>query len=87
MQRTLSDLGVAVTRAGGDRAEARSDDWLYALEVVARGDANRDGEPDVTVCFTDRALEGVYDTTEALLLQRVGRRVVALRFEPDLECP
>ena len=86
-QRTLSDLGVAVTRASSDRAEARSGDWLYVLEVVGRGDANRDGVPDVTVCFRDRALEGAYDTHQALLLQRVGDRVVALRFEPDYECP
>ncbi|WP_420455887.1 hypothetical protein [Rubrivirga sp.] len=87
-QRTLADLGVAVTQAGGDRAEARSDSWLYALTVLARSDANGDGEPDVSLCFEDRALNsGSYDTRTALLVQRVGGRWVALRFEPTAECP
>ncbi|MGB3543033.1 hypothetical protein [Rubrivirga sp.] len=57
-QRTLADLGVAVTRATVDHAEARTSGWLYTLTVLERGDANRDGVPDVTACFYDRALEG-----------------------------
>ena len=87
-QRRFADLGVAVTDATADRAEShRPGDWLYALTVLARGDANGDGAPDVTVCFEDRALNGgTYNTSTPLLLQDVGGRLVALSFEPDVDC-
>ena len=87
-QRRFADLGVTVTDATADRAESRTPGgWLYALSVLARGDANGDGAPDVAVCFEDRALNGgVYDARTALLLQEVGDRLVALRFEPDADC-
>lgn len=86
-QRRFADLGVAVTAATADRAESRQAGWLYALTVLARGDANGDGTPDVTVCFEDRALDGgTYDAATPLLVQEAGGRLVALAFEPDVPC-
>jgi hypothetical protein len=73
--RLLSDLDVSSFRNSTGPRRAPSQRTLSDL-----------GVPDVTACFYDRALEGDYDSQQVLLLQRVGGHLIALRFEPDLDC-
>lgn len=83
-RRTFTDFGMKPTQSTDDAIVFLSPgDWLYELQVVARGDFNGDGIEDLKVCFVDRALNGgAYDSAQGLLLTRYssGGYVVALSF-------
>ena len=89
-QRTFKDLGETSPLIGPGTIEFKSDAWLYRVEIIGRGDYNKDGLEDVAVCFVDRALKGSYTSVQPLLLTRFGPdgRLVAIAYRiEDESCP
>lgn len=82
-QRFFGDLGVVPTRSDGLRAISDAGEWFYSVEILSQRDYNGDGELEVAICFRDQALNGgTYRTSNAMVVQRYGDRVVPLRIAP-----
>jgi hypothetical protein len=85
MQRTFASLGQLPTKVTDDKVEFDGPDWYYSLQVLRRGDLNRDGIEDLEVCFVDKAKGGAgsYDSQQAMLVSRYSDNTlaVALRYE------
>ncbi|MEM9808178.1 MAG: hypothetical protein AAF959_23170 [Cyanobacteria bacterium P01_D01_bin.56] len=83
MDRTFTDLGIEPSFVSETKVELETDDWVYSITILRRGDINRDGIEDLEVCFGDEAKQGTYLATEPLLLTRYSSSdyVVALDWE------
>lgn len=83
LQRTFASLGLLPTKVADEKVEFDGADWFYSLQVVRRGDLNRDGIEDLEVCFVDKAKGATYDSQQALLVSRFSDNTlaVALKFE------
>ena len=89
-QRTFEDLGETPTSVEPGKIEFKSNDWLYSIRILGRKDYNKDGLEDVAICFTDRALQGSYYSSEPLLLTRYtsAGNLIAVAFQiDDNSCP
>lgn len=83
-ERFLPEIGIHPTEVSATAATHDDDEWLYAVRVLGRGDFNGDRVEDVAICFIDRARNGgTYDFRQPLLLQLVGGRAVAVKYEID----
>lgn len=68
----LADLAsVSRIRLEETSVFLEQDDWHFQLEVVARGDVNRDGYEDWLVWLTDEALNSSYRDYTLLVIDRV----------------
>ena len=84
-QRTFSSFGMSPKVVANGVILYEDTDWSYRIEIKGRGDFNRDGIEDLSLCFTDRAKEGSYSTVDSLLVTRYSNDglLVALNYQID----
>jgi hypothetical protein len=82
-QSHFTDLGLSLSEATDSHVVLEDPDETYVIEVLKRGDANRDGIEDVIVCFSESAKGGgTLAGSHAFLLQKYSKTtsLVALAF-------
>ena len=84
-QRHFSDLGVHPNKLTDTTASSDDDgEWLYQIRVLGKSDYNRDGVPEVAICFIESALNGgSYTASGHYVLQLLEDRAVALAYTED----
>lgn len=78
------DFGIKPARIEPGILEMETADWLYVLEILDRGDFNRDGLEDLVIGFYDSARGGSYRTFNRYLVTCYSSDsgLVAIAFEP-----
>lgn len=85
--RTFSSISPSPTTVTADYVEVLEDDWVRRLTIVDRGDFNKDGIEDLTVCFDDRAIGATYRSTQLLLVTRYTDSSLAVALNYRVETP
>jgi hypothetical protein len=67
-RRTFASAGLTATAATGDTVTLASDTLRVRITVYYRGDINRDGLEDVSVCYREQAKGKRGETATAFLL-------------------
>lgn len=83
--RHFADMGLSPTEISEGRIVFETDTWYYCMEVVARGDVNKDGVEDLLIRFTDDAIEGTYLTVYVYLMTCLSEEsdLIALAYGPS----
>jgi hypothetical protein len=64
----LSDFRFSLIRVAPLSVELATDSFRYCFDVLAAGDFRHSGSTELLVRFSDRAIEGTYDSTAILIL-------------------
>lgn len=81
---TFADLGIRPTSLSETQAISDDGSWMYSVQIVHKGDVNRDGVEEVLVCFREKAGDGgTYRAEDPLVVQLDEGRVVALAYTQE----
>ena len=83
--RTLRDFALSTKKLDAKTMILEDGDFTYHLQLLSRGDLNRDGIEDLEICFTEKAKHGSYHAQKSFLLTKYAPSVlaVALQFETE----
>ncbi len=83
--RTLSAFNFTRSERTDTKVTLEDEGFTYRIEVLQRGDLNKDGIEDLEVCFSERAKQGSYHAQQAMLVTKYSAKtpVLALKFGVD----
>jgi hypothetical protein len=85
VHRTLKSFELTAKMLDVKTMVLEDNDFIYHLQLLTRGDLNRDGIEDLEICFTEKAKQGSYHAQTPFLLTKYSSSAlaVALQFETD----
>lgn len=85
VHRTLKSFAMTSKMLDAKTMVLEDGDFIYHLQLLSRGDLNRDGIEDLEICFTEKAKHGSYHAQKPFLLTKYSSSAlaVALQFETD----
>lgn len=85
VHRTLKSFELKAKMLNAKTLVLENEDFVYHLQLLGRGDLNRDGIEDLEICFTEKAKHGSYHSQKPMLLTKYSpsELAVALQFETD----
>ncbi|HEY5237977.1 MAG TPA: hypothetical protein VIJ62_06305 [Rhizomicrobium sp.] len=83
---TFASLGMHPKSITNDSIHFEFNGWVYDIQILNRGDMNKDGIEDIAICFVDdgSGAGGTYYTKTPLLLTRYSNDtpLVAIAYKP-----